>query len=75
MKTMFNAWVAEKLASFLDGQGFTLEVKVPDTAGNTSKTLVRDAFGNRYEIQVKHLGRINTDDFNRLALRSEYSIF
>ena len=72
--TLFNNWMADKIASFLKTEGMTA-FRNGDNGINTTAIDTTDAFGNRYEIKITLLGRINTNDYNNIAVRQEYSIF
>jgi len=56
--TSFNGWVISKMVAYLTGkEGFSMETFNYTWAG--AQVVVKDAFGFRYEINIKTLSRVN----------------
>ena len=68
----FNDWLLSKITGYLNSkEGFITE-EVEHTATGM-KSIVRDAFGYRYEVHVKTLSRLqaNNEDFNETFLKND----
>lgn len=62
----FSEWVLNKILANLHNNGFT-ELPLSDTLD--TRTVVQDAFGYRYEIQVKLLSRIEGYNLDETAYK------
>lgn len=63
--TPFNSWILGKLTAYLASKEGCL-VEAAEYTKDGMKTVVRDAFGYRYELNIKTLSRVdnNPKDFN-----------
>lgn len=59
-KTPFNSWIIGKVASFLSAKEGCV-VDPPEYTKDGCKVVVQDAFGYRYELNIKTISRITND--------------
>ncbi len=74
--TTFNAWMLNKIIQYLSSrEGCRLEEMHYTEVG--VKSVIRDAFGHRYELHVKSLSRLdnNSEDFDDQFYSEKTPIF
>lgn len=67
MSNRLTEWLTENLTNWLKTKG-GCEVITHNIVGDTTKIVVRDIFGQSYEVQIKALTRttgVNDDDFSK----------
>jgi len=66
-----KTWLFQKIVGYLvEREGCKFDCEDTQSTETTSRTIVQDSFGFRYEVQVKVLGRIQNTGFDGDLLKT-----